>query len=84
MNPHDMLKHFCDDIPTLGLLGAPHLIPSDTPFIIDDDAQLVCKYLKAYKEKRIDRLFKQSMQVFIDVGTIFLETCTYFVRDSTD
>ena len=79
MNPHDMLKHFCDDIPTLGLLGTPHLIPSDTPFIIDDDAQLVCKYLKAYKEKRIDRLYKQSMQVFVDVVTIFLETCTYFV-----
>ena len=61
MTPEDMLEQFCGDIPTLGLLGSPQKVSSETPFIIDEEVQLVCKYLKAHKEKRIDRLYKDGM-----------------------
>ena len=51
MTPDEALQQFCGDIPTLGLpgLGSPHLIPNQTPF------------MKAYKEKRIDQLYKNGM-----------------------
>ena len=46
MTPDEALQQFCWDIPTLGLVGSPHLIPYQAPSILDD-VQLVCKYLKA-------------------------------------
>ena len=60
MTPEETLEQFRGDIPTLGLLGSPHLIPNQTPYVIDSEVQLVCKYLKAYKERRIDRLYKNG------------------------
>ena len=60
MTPEETLEQFLGDIPTLGLLGSPHLIPNQTPYVIDSEVQLVCKYLKAYKERRIDRLYKNG------------------------
>ena len=60
MTPDKMLEQFCGDIPTLGLLGTSHHVCRE-PFIIDEEVQLVCKYLKAHKEKRIDRLYKDGM-----------------------
>ena len=59
MTPDKMLEQFCSDIPTLGLLGTSHHVCE--PFIMDEEVQLVCKYLKAYKEKEIDRLYKDGM-----------------------
>ena len=48
-------------------MSYPHYIYSDTPFDVDKDVQLVCKYLQAYDgcdrysdgsvRKRINRLF---------------------------
>ena len=55
--PDKMLEQFLSDIPTLDLIGTPHLISNSTYFI-DDEVQLVCKYLKAYKKKKINQLFK--------------------------
>lgn len=57
MTCDETLEQFFGDIPTLGLLGSPHLVSNDAPYIIDKEVQLVCKYLKAYKEKRIDELY---------------------------
>ena len=48
-------------MPALGLLGTPHYIDPDTPYTVDEEVQLVCKYLKALQiggKKGIDRLYK--------------------------
>ena len=61
--PEKSLHIFCEMVPTLGLLGSPHVINSATPYVVDQDVQLVCKYLRAYKIggiKGIDRLYKES------------------------
>ena len=61
--PKESLDMFCEAISTLHLLGSPHVIHPDTPYAIDADVQLVCKYLRAYKiggTKGIDRLYKQG------------------------
>ena len=60
MTPDDALEHFRSEIPTFNLLGSTYLVPNETPFIINSEVQLVCKYLKAFKTKRIDRLYKKS------------------------
>lgn len=31
------------------LLGTPHYVHPEIPFTVDNDVQLVCKYLRAYK-----------------------------------
>ena len=61
--PEEALKHFQQEIPALGLLGTPHRIHSDTPYTVDDEVQLVCKYLKALRVggvKGIDRLYQEG------------------------
>ena len=58
--PEDDLKHFQQEVPALGLLGKPHYIHPDTPYTVDEEVQLVCKYLKALQiggTKGIDRLY---------------------------
>lgn len=63
MTPNESLREFFEDVPALGLLGTPHCIYPQTPFVIDADVQLVCKYLKAYRiggTKGIDRLYRES------------------------
>ena len=60
MSPENALKLFINDIPVLDLIGSKHLISKDEPYSIDDDVQLVCKYLNAYKiggYYGIDRLY---------------------------
>ena len=62
MCPEDALTLFINDIPVLGLIGSKHLIEKDEPYSIDSDAQLVCKYLKAYKiggRRGIDKLYRE-------------------------
>lgn len=62
------LKEFYEDVPALGLLGIPHEVHPDTPYVVDEEVQLVCKYLKAYKlfksgsgsSKGINKLFKEG------------------------
>ena len=63
MNAEMSLKEFVEDVPALGLLGTPHMIYPNSPFDVDRDVQLVCKYLRQYKiggSKGIDRLYKES------------------------
>ena len=63
MSSEESLGEFYEDVPALGLLGTPHCVYPQTPYVVDDDAQLVCKYLKAYKvggTKGINRLYKES------------------------
>ncbi len=62
MSAEDALEHFKNEIPTLGLLGTPHLIDTNRDYSIDDDVQLVCKYLKAYDTKKIDTLYRERKQ----------------------
>ena len=50
VRPGDAYKQFCRDLPTLGLLGTRQYIPPDTPFSVDAEVQLVCKYLRALKK----------------------------------
>ena len=56
MTPSEALEHFRHEIPTLGLVGTPFSIHPDTPYTVDDDVQLVCKYLKAYIGKGLQSI----------------------------
>ena len=63
MSRDESLGEFFEEVPALGLLGTPHCIYPETPFIITDEVQLVCKYLKASRiggTKGIDRLYRES------------------------
>ena len=63
MNPEESLGEFFEEVPALGLLGTPHCIYPETPFIITEEVQLVCKYLRAHRiggTRGIDRLYRES------------------------
>lgn len=50
-------------MPTLGLIGTKEFVEPRRQYAIDDDVQLVCKYLKAYEtggKNGIDKLYKDS------------------------
>ena len=55
-----MLHHFKEDYPILGLTGLPFLVSDQTPLSVTKEVQLVCKYLTAYEDGRIDRLYDES------------------------
>ena len=57
MTSDNVLEHFKKEVPALGLLGTPHYIDPDTPYTVDEEVQLVCKYLKALQVGEIDRLY---------------------------
>ncbi len=59
------LELFFQDVPSLRFIGSKKYIPPETPFEVDADVQLVCKYLQAYKlksdiNKGIDKLYKET------------------------
>ena len=63
MTPEEALKHFQQEVPALGILGTPHYIHPDTPYTVDEEVQLVCKYLKALQiggKKGIDKLYREG------------------------
>ena len=65
MEPSDCLAQFLDDVPTLGLVGNKELVEPRRQYVIDDDVQLVCKYLKAYEtggKNGIDKLYKEGKE----------------------
>ena len=71
MTPEKALKHFQQDVPALGLLGTPYYIQPDTPYCVDAEVQLVCKYLKALKvggTRGIDRLYTEGEEKRVRVG----------------
>lgn len=47
---------FFTEVPVLQLIGSTKLIDHSIPYDVDEDVQLVCKYLRAYDTKEIDRL----------------------------
>ena len=47
-DPTHSLHRFIEDVPALGILGKPLLIDRNKPYEMDNDVQLVCKYLKEY------------------------------------
>lgn len=69
-DPKASWKQFIEDIPALGMLGARYIINPSTPYTVDEDAQLVCKYLRAYWEhvqntsRGINKLFKELRERF--------------------
>ena len=65
--PEQSLDQFIKEVPALGMLGDHWAINSSTPYTVDEDVQLVCKYLKAYwvyMKKRgqegINKLYKET------------------------
>ncbi len=64
MNSEMSLMEFFEDVPALGFLGTPYLIEPNAPYIVNEEVQLVCKYLRAYKiggTKGINKLYKEGM-----------------------
>ena len=60
MSTDEALKQFQEEVPTLGLLGTPHYIRPETRYSVDEDVQLVCKYLRALSNGKIDRLYREG------------------------
>jgi len=75
VNPLKDLDHFKAEVPVLGLLGAPVPIEHSSKFSITDEVQLVCKYLRAYETKRIDKLHRDG-RWFISGNEV---TCYYAI-----
>ena len=48
--PEESLKLFLQDIPTLDLVGCTHTVLPEMPYNVDDEVQLVCRYIDAYKK----------------------------------
>lgn len=74
MDSETSLRAFHEDIPALGLLGTKYFIEPNTPFVVGNDVQLVCKYLKAHKTggtKGIDRLYKDGMFCLCTLLSLF-------------
>ena len=58
-DPLENLEQFKTEVPVLGLLGTPVPIEHTSKFSLTGDVQLVCKYLKAFETKQIDRLYQE-------------------------
>ena len=58
-DPLENLEQFKTEVPVLGLLGTPVAIEHTSKFSLTGDVQLVCKYLKAFETKLIDRLYRE-------------------------
>lgn len=65
-SPEESLAQFIEEVPALGMLGVPHAISHNTPYTVDKDVQLVCKYLNAYwecmdhsKARGINKLYRE-------------------------
>lgn len=53
-------KEFTEEVAVLGLLGNPHEVDASTKYTVDADVQLVCKYLRAYDEPTINRMYQEG------------------------
>ena len=62
-DPSESFSHFLKDVPTLGLIANKEFVEPRRPYVVDDDVQLVSKYLKAYEtggKNGIDKLYRES------------------------
>ena len=64
--PEESLHLFHQVVPVLALFGSPHVVDND--YIVDDDVQLVCKYLQVYKLHFKDN--KDNSFPFKEEGTV--------------
>ncbi|XP_065842574.1 uncharacterized protein [Oscarella lobularis] len=55
------LSKFLEDVPIFHYLGQSYEISPDSLFDLNDDVQLVCKYLKVYASGDIDRRLQNNM-----------------------
>lgn len=69
-SPEDALTQFMEEVPALGLIGSAHMIDPNTPYRVDAEVQLVCKYLRAYwtwmekgGQKGINKLFRENCKL---------------------
>ena len=61
MSPSESLTTFLENVPALGLVANKEYVEPRRPYVVDNDVQLICKYLKAYEigcKKGIDKLYK--------------------------
>ena len=49
-DPIIFLDNFLDSVPILRFIGKNKLIEANKPYLIDEEVQLVCKYLRAFEE----------------------------------
>lgn len=68
-SPEESLAQFIREVPALGMLGVPYAINPNTPYTVDEDVQLVCKYLKAYRVfmekggKGINKIYRETCKL---------------------
>ena len=60
MTPEEALSQFHDEIPVLALIGTGHKINPEVGYTVDEDVQLVCKYLQVLRSGEIDRLYENG------------------------
>lgn len=60
VTPEEVLSQFLNEIPVLALIGTKHRVGPEVNYTIDEDVQLVCKYLNALKSGEIDRLYENG------------------------
>ena len=78
IDPLTDLEHFKMEVPVLGLLGTPVAIEHNCKFKITDEVQLVCKYLKAYESKKINKLYRDGKWLNIKLSAaITTVTCIH-------
>ena len=73
-SPEASLEQFMEEVPALGMLGVPHVIDPTTSYTVDEDVQLVCKYLKAYwtfrdqsRSKGINKLYRDMCEIYMQI-----------------
>eukprot|EP00118_Oscarella_pearsei_P023946 m.294339 g.294339 ORF g.294339 m.294339 type:complete len:5643 (+) comp40744_c0_seq7:98-17026(+) len=64
----DSLSGFLEWIPLFKYVGAKNHVSREERLDVDNDVQLVCKYLKAYSSGDIDRLHKNKREVKFSSG----------------
>lgn len=63
-----MQKFICD-VPAIGIVSESHLVTSESPYDVDRDVQLVCKYLRALEQSKnkkkqgINKLYVEGMWI---------------------
>lgn len=60
--PDSTLQHFLEKVPILQIVGTTLLVDATYKYKIDEEAQLVCKYLQALKSGCIDNLYEEGQE----------------------
>ncbi len=77
MQPVDALSQFLEDVPTLSLVCNKEFVEPHRPYVVDDDVQLVCKYLKVFEmggKNGIDKLYRDGEWITSEC----FQLCTFY------